>query len=313
MPEYVDRKMNFNPAQKLDLSRKLLLGAAGFVSLAVPVAFGVVRAAQIQSEEAAEFKHMKFGVVSIRRNNTGGQQIFREATPDGYRMANMFLAAPILTAYVPQTGGSAVYADDQIVGLPAWLESDSDHYDIHAKVDDADLADWQNPAKQPGMLRSMLRSMLAERLKLVVHRRMKEGPVYSLVIGKNEPKLRETNPSEPHPGSYPFPGGGMLSMEQKDGFITVHYFGITIGQVTALLLGEAGRPIQDKTGLTGKYDMTIEKPVPAAVGQGSQQQGMPDLEPSASSIAEQLGLKLEPAEGQVETLVIDHVERPSEN
>lgn len=105
----------------------------------------------------------------------------------------------------------------------------------------------------------------------------------------------------------------MLSMEQKDGQITVHYFGLTIGQLSASLLGPAGRPIQDKTGLTGKYDMTIQKPMPAAEAPGAQQQGTPDLEPSAFSIAEQLGLKLDPSKGQVETLVIDHVERPSEN
>jgi bla regulator protein BlaR1 len=300
--------------RKLDFKRKALLCAAGLASLAVPVVLGAAHVSQNESEDAsAVHKSLKFAVVSIRRNKTGGQQRFGEATPGGYRMENMFLAAPILTAYVPQTGGAALYADDQVVGLPAWLYSDNDHYDIFAKVDDADLADWQNPAKQPAMLRSMLQSMLAERLKLVVHRSTKEGPVYSLVVGKKGPKFRETNLSEPHPGAYPFPGGGMLSMEQKDGQITVNYFGITIGQLTASLLGQAGRPIQDGTGLTGKYDLTIQKPIPAAVAPGAPLQEASDLEPSAFSIAEQLGLKLEPAKGRVETLVIDHVERPSEN
>jgi bla regulator protein BlaR1 len=73
-------------------------------------------------------------------------------------------------------------------------------------------------------------------------------------------------------------------------------------------LGTA-RSVQDKTGLSGRYDVTIRRP---AV-QGSVSASGPDMEPSAGLIAEQLGLKLEPAKGQVETLVIDHVERPSAN
>ena len=91
----------------------------------------------------------------------------------------------------------------------------------------------------------------------------------------------------------------------------VHYFGISIAQLAALVLG-TGRPVEDKTGLTGKYDVTIRKPVP----QPHAQQAVispPDPEPSPASIADQLGLKLEPSKGQVEILVIDHVERPSQN
>jgi bla regulator protein BlaR1 len=311
MPDYVGRKMNITRAQKLDLSRKLLLGAAGFASLAV--AFGVIHAAQIQTEEAAGFKHLKFGVVSIRQNKAGGPQQFGTATPDGYRMQNMFLAAPILAAYVPQTGGAMVYTEEQIVGLPAWLTSDEDRYDINAKVDEAGLTDWQNPAKQPAMLRAMLRTMLADRLKLVAHRTMKEAPVYLLIRGKNGPKLEETNPGAPHSGSYPIPGGGLISMELKDGQQTLHYFGISMGQVATLVLNGAvdGRSIQDRTGLTGKYDITIWKPTAPPEPQAPFH--APDPGPSAFSLAEQLGLKLEPGKGQVETLVIDHVERPSNN
>src|ERR1700722_16108356 len=313
MPEYAGRKMNFNLAQKLDLIGKLLPGAARFAYLAVPVAFGLVLTAQSQiGDTAADSKHLKFAVVSIRQNKAGGPQLFGTATPDGYRMHNMFLAAPIFTAYVPQTGGAWIYAEEQVIGLPAWLTSDEDHYDIDAKVDDADLADWQNPAKQPAMLRAMLQTMLADRLKLVVHRAMKEAPVYSLVLGKNGAKFKETNPGEAHPGSYPVPGGGLVFWETKDGQNTKHYFGISMGQVASMLLGAPGRTIQDRTGLTGKYDITIQEPAPAPAEQ--QEHGpAPDSEPSAFSLAEQLGLKLEPGKRQVEMLVIDHVERPSEN
>ena len=101
----------------------------------------------------------------------------------------------IRIAFVPQASGAASYVTDQIVGMPAWLTSEDDCYDVDAKVDEADLADWQNPAKQPAMLRSMLQAMLEDRLKLVVHRSTTEGPVDLLVVGKNGPKFKETIPA----------------------------------------------------------------------------------------------------------------------
>lgn len=260
----------------------------------------------------AESKQWKFAVVSIRKNNSGGPVRIGVATADGYQMKNMFLGYLFLSAYSPQAGGAAFYSVGQIVGMPAWLEGNDDRYVVDAKVDDVDLADWQNPAKQPAMLRSMLQALLEGRLKLVVHRSTREAPVYRLVVGKNGPKFKETNPGEPHPGARPLPRGGTFSREQNDDWMRLHYFGISIAQLASFELGDAGRTIEDQTGLAGRYDLTIEMP---GTEPGTQQGGiaMPGLGPSAFSIADQLGLKLEPAKGQVETLVIDHVERPSPN
>ncbi len=307
------RIMALRVAKNLTPLRRLMLGAVALGSLIVPVWFGVVHAASIQDDHSAtDGKRLKFAVVSIRQNKAGGPQIFGRPTPDGYAMKNMFLAAPIFTAYVPQTGGASHYSDEHVLGLPSWTVSDSDvdRYDISAKVDEADIADWQNPSKQTGMLRAMLQSMLADRLKLVVHRSMKEEPVYLLIVGKNGPKFKESNPAEPHPGAWPFPGGGMMSEERKDGEITSHFFGISIGQIASSL--SRGRTVQDRTGLTGKYDITWQQPAPSPPSADGQQQS-PESEVSPFSLAEQIGLKLESSRGQVETLVIDHIERPSEN
>jgi bla regulator protein blaR1 len=219
------------------------------VSHIVSGVFGGLRATAAQELAGpAESKQWKFAVVSIRKNNSGGPQHIGVTTADGYQMKNMFLGYLILMAYVPQTGG-ALYSADQFIGMPAWLTGDDDHYDVDAKVDEADLADWQNPATQPAMLRSMLQAMLEDRLKLVVHRSTREAPLYLLVVGKSGPKFKETNPAELHPGARPMPGGGTLSREQKDDQMTVHYFGISIPQLARWVLGGTGRPVQDKTGL----------------------------------------------------------------
>jgi len=291
---------------------RLLLALTAF---AVPVLAHMIRPDPASAEDTGKSgKNWRFAVASIRRNNSGGPQHFGAPTPDGYQMKNSFLAGVIITAYIPTTPGTAIYSDDQIMGMPDWAYGDHNHYDIEGKVDDADLPDWQNPARQPEMMRGMLQALLADRLKLVAHRSTKEGPVYSLVVGKNGPKFKETNPAEPHPNAYSFPGGGLVAMEMRDTDVAAHYYGITIAQLTTFLLGSAGRPIQDNSGLPGKYDITIVKPVPPRSQEGGPQQPAPeDPELSAFSIAEQLGLKLQSARGTIETLVIDHIEKPSEN
>jgi bla regulator protein blaR1 len=276
-----------------------------------PVAATSQNSIEQRVASATVSKQRKFAVVSIRKNNADGPTHIGVATADGYQMKNLFLGYLLLSAYGPQ-GGAAFYSVGQIIGMPAWMEGNDDRYDVDAKVDDADLADWQKPAKQPAMLRSMLQALLEERLKLVVHRTFREAPVYRLIVGKNGPKFKETNPGEPHPGALPMPGGGTLLREQNYDQVTMRYFGISIAQLASFQLGDAGRPIEDQTGLAGRYDFSIERPAPQP---GTQQGGIaaPDPGPSPFSIADRLGLRLEPAKGQVETLVIDHVERPSPN
>ena len=215
------------------------------VSLIAPGAPGGL-GTTVAGEQAgpAESKKWKFAVVSIRKNNSGGPQHIGVATADGYQMKNLFLGYLFLMAYVPQTGGGAFYSADQFIGMPAWLTGDDDHYDVDAKVDEADLADWRNPAKQPVMLQSMLQAMLEDRLRLVVHRSTREALVYLLVVGKNGPKFKETNPGELHPDARPMPGGGTLSRDEEDDQMTVQYFGISIAQLAAFVLG-TGRPVED--------------------------------------------------------------------
>ena len=217
-------------------------------------------------------------------------------TADGYRMTNLFLWYLIRMAYLPQGDSAPYYFNSQIIGMPDWLTSDNDRYDVDAKVDEADLADWQNPVRQPLLQQSMLRMMLEDRLNLVVHRGHKEAPVDLLVVGKNGPKFKMTNPNETHPGARPMPGGGSLSREESDDEMTIHYFAISIAQLASFVVG-TGRPILDRTGLAGRYDVTIQRPLLRPSAQ-QEDKSAPDLEPSAASIADQLGLRLEPSKGQ---------------
>jgi uncharacterized protein (TIGR03435 family) len=226
-------------------------------------------------------------------------------------MTNMPLGVAILASYSPEKGGAAYFTNNQTQGLPDWAMKD--RYDIDAKVSEADLPQWQKPAAQTAMLQAMLRAMLEGRCKLVVHRDAKEVPVYELTVGQNGPKFKDTDPAKPPPAGQALPLGGVVVPE--NGGQTLHFYGAAIKTLAPLLSNYAGRPVQDNTGLTGKYDFALEKPAPPGPPPAATQDGTaaPDPGPSIFSAIEDLGLKLVPAKQSVETLVIDHIEPPSEN
>jgi uncharacterized protein (TIGR03435 family) len=268
-------------------------------------------------KDAAPAKQLAFDVVSIRQNqsapNRNGLPVFGP-TADGYRIINMPLAIAIITAYEPQAGNGALFDPDTLVGLPDWAKQT--RFDLVAKVAEEDLTDWQNPAKQPAMLRDMLQSLLVDRCKLAVHRDMKDTSVYLLVVGKNGPKFKESNPADPVPPGITLPGGAVMAQSGN----AMKMYGATMGILTTMLssMGNLGRPIQDKTGLTGRYDIVIQPPDmgPPPGGPGGPGEGAsapPDRTSMVMSVVEGLGLKLESSKGESETLVIDHIEKPSEN
>jgi uncharacterized protein (TIGR03435 family) len=277
--------------------------------------FGMQAVAQspVIPATAVPAKRLAFDVVSIRQNLSGqstGLPHFGP-TPDGYHMTNMPLFIPMLTAYVPQSG-AAFFTEDLVSGLPDWFSKDK--FDIDAKVADADLAEWQKPASQAVMLPLMLQAMFADRCKMAVHREMKDVPVYLLEVGKDGPKFKETNPDETNPQGNKLPGGGVL-VNASNGVLL---YGVPMQSLASVLSAiggnAAGRPIQDKTGLTGVYDITLKRPdsvaLPSEPGSG------PAPDPGSAiilSLVQDLGLKLVSSKAPVETLVIDHIERPTAN
>ena len=255
----------------------------------------------------AQTKALTFDVVSVRQNVDGGDRLFGP-TPNGYRMTNSSLLVPIITAFVP-TSGSPLFAPASVTAVPDWVRES--RYDIEAKISEADLADWQNPKLQPAMLRAMLQAMLRDRFKLEVHHDRKDVATYSLLLRKGGPKFKETTPGEPHPAGRTLPGdGGVMVVEGANQLI--HFYAVSMANFAFLLSDLLKRPVVDKTGLTGKYDLAMTRP--SDMSPSTSQQGTaPDPEPTVFSALEDLGLKLEGAKGSVETLVIDHLERPSEN
>jgi uncharacterized protein (TIGR03435 family) len=148
---------------------------------------------------------------------------------------------------------------DQIEGDPGWLTGEL--YDVVAKVDQADLADWQKPAMRQTLLRAMLQAMLAERCKVVVHYGSKEAPVYDLVIAKGGPKFKRAETVDTAELRQKHPTGGMMrgtGTMAVDGPKTTQFYAISVATFANTILSSlADRPVVDKTGLTGYYDLAL--------------------------------------------------------
>jgi uncharacterized protein (TIGR03435 family) len=170
------------------------------------------------------------------------------------------------------------FEDVQIAGGPGWL--DSDLFEIDAKA--------SSPFADPAEVKLMLRDLLNKRFALSTHTETKPLPVYSLIVAKDGPKLQRADESGPRGSS----SGPTLVRGTLD-----------TGQLAHMLTPILGRTVIDNTGLHGSYKVDL-------TWAADDQTSGPSL---FTAIQEQLGLKLEPTKGPVETLVIDHAEKPSEN
>jgi uncharacterized protein (TIGR03435 family) len=189
----------------------------------------------------------------------------------------------------------------QIVGGPSWL--DSEKYDINAKPD----VEGQPNDKQ---IKSMLQKLLTERFKLTFHKEKKELSAYSITVGKNGARLTK---SEGDPNGLPglgFRGLGKLVVRNA----TISDFA---GLMQTVVLD---RPVVDQSGLAGRFDFTLDwTPEPSQFGGRGGQAPQPGADDPAAppdlftAIVAQLGLKLDSAKLPVDVLVIDKVEKPSDN
>jgi uncharacterized protein (TIGR03435 family) len=247
---------------------------------------------------AAPDEHFMFGV----RPMPGGR----------INAMNVTLKLLIETAYGLQ--------DFQLFGGPGWIETA--RYNIEGKPD--------SPVG-PNEWKEMLKNLLADRFQLVFHRETKELPVYALVLANKDDKPRPgmveskegscaaRDPSKPlappGPGQPPFCGNVL------GGASILTATAATLGDIAPMLSRIVGRKVIDKTGLTGKYDITLKYtpdenqlammappgvPPPPAPADASS----PSL---FTALQEQLGLKLEPQKAPVEIFVIDRAAKPSDN
>ena len=256
---------------------------------------------------------MTFDVASVRQSQVSSSYTvsgFFTPHTSTFRATNFQIENLISLAY----GLVGWY---QISGVPdSFLRA---MFNVQAKADDA--AD-EKLARLTGdeqwlEQKHMLQVLLAERFHLKAHWETKEGEIYNLVA-KNRAKLRETGNAPPSDEDVKvFHGHPVPPLYQRNNSQNGYDFvghGCPMETLAKTLTGQFGRPVVDKTGLTGKYDFVLSYHRIREADDDHEANNDPNLPPSLeSAVQDQLGLKLEPSRGPVRRLVIDHLEKPTEN
>lgn len=210
--------------------------------------------------------------------------------------------------------------------LPAWLTQD--RFNIQARAEG-------RPTKD--QMRLMMRSLLADRFKLVLHTEAREVPAFGLVLlrpGRTGPQLQahkeddsscSTTPGVPLPavsqptvaGGFPATCGGTIEMAPSvPGHNRLGGRNVTMAQIAnSFPPSELGRPLLEQTGLSGTFDFILEwaPEIRRPLTPGADSPDDPAGPTFREAVREQLGLNLVPQKGSIDAIVVDHVERPSEN
>lgn len=250
---------------------------------------------------------LTFDVASIRETehpqNSSAWQMALLSQPHKCE----FLADALIPKVLVQAAyGFGAY---QITGAPDWFESS--FWAIDAKCDHdvderlAKLTDDQARAEK----QHMMQALLADRFHLKTHWETKEASGYALVLAKGGSKLQPSkteaaDPAVPNSGPPAPQAANMQSRPDEHGRVmTVTH--ITPVGIAAMLSAMLRIPVEDHTGLTGRFDFTLDYTY-----QSSDADAYP---PVMEAIQQQLGLELQRTHGQIPVLVIDHIERPTPN
>jgi uncharacterized protein (TIGR03435 family) len=232
-----------------------------------------------------------YDVVSIKLHNPAtdppNQQTFNMSIHDDvFTASNVPLDMVIEFAYDIKS--------DQISGLSGPV-SDA-HFDIEAKVLPAD--DGKPPQLTDTQLAAMIIPLLADRFHFQAHLQPKTLPVYDLVVNRGGPKIKLSQ-EERNDSSW------NMNWNNNDKILSAK--SASMADLATALADQVHRKVIDKTGLAGAADLTLKWTSDEAADQGG------IVVSIFTAIEEQLGLKLQPGKGPVDTLVVNHAEMPSEN
>jgi uncharacterized protein (TIGR03435 family) len=283
-------------------------------------------AAAAMAAQTPQSTEPAFEVASVKANKTDTPGGSFTMPPGRFTATNIPLKVLITNAYQ--------LSFFQVVGGPDWVSTD--RFDITAKAPDG---------AAPEQTRAMVRTLLKDRFKLVVHMETRDTPIYALVKARPDdrlgPNLKSSTtdcgpiraqraaaiaevararggrvpvppppaPNEPIACQMRVGGRGGSSLTFRAG-------NITMAALAGALRTYAGREVVDRTGLSGEYDFDLQFAAPPTTNRPDTSIPAAPLDDAASvftALQEQLGLRLESTRGPAELMVIDSAERPTEN
>jgi bla regulator protein blaR1 len=310
-------------SRPMGAGRRIALALTAAAAIGLPIVAGAVNAVPLMTVEQEPSTPIKFAVASVRVNRSGERAaLTNDSVPGRFTATNVPVTQLIRYAYD--------VSGDQIDSAPDWARSDGggfggERFDVTALLEEA-------PARVPStederMKRLAMRTLLAERFNLVVRREMREVPMYALVMaradGRPGPKLQRSSTDCSPEGQEARMAAAKAAIAAGKPVTTCGSrfqagrisFGGNPMSVFAKNWRPDGRTVIDRTGLTGNWEFELtftpdQFDPPAGAN-------APPLDPNAPSLPaalrEQLGLKLEDTRGTIEVLVIERVERPTEN
>ena len=309
---------------KSNFRSELIVSVAALLAIAAPIVFGRAHSQPTLFQPQSNYKFEVASIKPYKSATSGGlPKVLVNPAPDGFTASGVNLVQLISLAYGSPTSFSILgtfnrdqlyFQKDPISRAPDWFRTERFAVDARMETSVADAlqklsTDERNLARQ-----QMLQALLADRFKLVAHHETKELPVFALVIAKNGLKIHESKSGDAPSSGGGRGGAGSFEVKGRGGPIVAE--GVPIATLVQFLSRQPlDRSVLDKTGLTAKYDFTLQW-TPDDL-QGPTSEGGPPLDspwPSLfTALQEQLGLKLEPQKGPVQTLVVDHAEKPSGN
>ncbi|WP_420238834.1 TIGR03435 family protein [Telmatobacter bradus] len=236
-------------------------------------------------------KSFHYEVVSIKPHKADDPGMSWRTTPNGFAFVNMPLRNLVQPAY-------GIKLEEAVVGLPKWAIDD--RYDIEAKIDDdtTALAKKLSREDRRTFQQMLMQDLLADQLKFREHTETRQLAAYDLIVAKGGVKMKESAPDVI----------GQLGTSSKGSLNEFHVKGFPMSSFANNLTSNIGKTVVDKTGLLEKkfdFSLTYTR---------DELQGTPDAGPGLfTALEEQLGLKLVASKAPVEVVIVNHIERPSEN
>jgi bla regulator protein blaR1 len=311
----IEAIMGNRVTRRLNYAKRAILAVTAIGAVAAPMAIGLLHAAAPQHQAVPA---PKLEVVSVKPCNEADMRPGARSGPTSVSGKTLLLDCQVVHSFIARAfvdyangeyQGAGAIRCLPVEGLPAW--TNSERYTIEAKAEGA--------VSRLTAFGPMLQKILEDRFQLKMHRETREVPIYEMTAAKGGIKFAESveGSCEPRdltkdqqalpkrvPGQKPFCGQSAVKL--KGAIHTVDLLSVTMTEFSHWLIPWSDRLIVDKTGIAAKFDIHLEYT-------SEENADAPDAGPSMFEEVARLGLKLTPAKGPGEFLVVDHVERPSAN
>jgi bla regulator protein BlaR1 len=339
----IEQIMSARDVPGLSFAKKAALTIAGTAVLIVPVLIGMANAPAILAQspsgapdwQAAAGGNVAFEVAAVKLLKPGsrgraptfpldsGNRFTTESGENPHGRLSVGFQLPMYISFAYKFPLTPQLRQVMLASVPKWV--DTDVVEIDAKA-------AGNPTKD--QMRLMMQSLLAERFHLAVHYEMREMPAYALTLikpGKWGPKLIRhadgplcdapappalaTGLADPDTAVFPPMCESQATVLGRNGHLVEGSRNSTMVLLAGSLSRKVGRLVVDRSGITDKIDYRFEWSLEPSdrLPPGVESQPDPNPVPVIDALRDQLGLKLESTKVTVQTLVVDHIERPSEN